>query len=453
VISERQKVTTRFLYTHHPSPITHHSPSPMSHQFDIVIIGGGMVGACVAALIASEPALSDVRVALIEAHLPSMPPPNSDVDLRVSAISRASERILQRAQAWPHVPLEYRSDYQAMTVWDAADKHDSRAALHFLAAEIGEPNLGYIIENRRLQWALLSSVSLRERVTVINSQVQSLDVQSEAACITLQDGRMIRAGLIIAADGAQSKSRELVGIATSGWRYDQSAVVTHVQTEKPHRETAWQRFTPNGPLAFLPLKDGRCSIVWTNPTDEAERLIKLSNQEFARELEVASDGVLGAIVSSTPRVCFPLQLQAAKEYVRPRFVLVGDAAHAVHPLAGQGVNLGFMDAACLIETLASARRDGASIESLSELRVLRRYERWRKSENLMAMGLFDGLNKLFSNHSTVMSYARRTGFGLIESSSIAKRSLIQRALGLVGETPEMVRDAGTNLLAVSPNRR
>jgi 2-octaprenylphenol hydroxylase len=409
----------------------------MQTDFDIVIIGGGMVGACAAALLAQEPALADARIALLEPNAPTMPPSNDNVDLRVSALSRASERILRRAQAWQHIPSPQRSAYECMTVWDAAVQPNSRNALHFSAAETGEPNLGHILENRRIQWALFESAPLRERVTVLNAQLKSLEFDDQCVRVGLSDNRTLSARLAIGADGANSHSRELAGIATTGWPYKQSAVVTHVRTEKPHLRTAWQRFTADGPVAFLPLPDGRCSIVWTNPTERADRLVKLSADEFARELEIASDHVLGAIEVTAPRAAFPLQLAHASSYTRSRFALIGDAAHAVHPLAGQGVNLGFMDCAALVETLSAARAGGASLDELSESRVLRRYERWRKSENALALGLIDGINKLFSNDSAMLGGLRRAGFAAIERTPLAKRFFILRALGLAGERPKM----------------
>jgi 2-octaprenylphenol hydroxylase len=414
----------------------------MTPDFDILIVGGGMVGACAAALIAQEPTLADARVALLETHPPKMPPPDGDVDIRVSAISRASERILSHAQAWEHIPIKHRSAYSRMCVWDAASKPTASSALHFSAAETTEPNLGYIIENRRLQWALFEAAPLRKKVAVLSAQLTNLEFEPDHVRVTLADERKLRVRLVLAADGAASPSRKLAGIETAGWRYDQFAVVTHVQTEKTHAATAWQRFTEAGPVAFLPLADGRSSIVWTTSPEQSEKLVAATPEAFAHELEIASDHVLGAIKVSAPRVRFPLQLAHAREYTRPRFALLGDAAHAVHPLAGQGVNLGFMDCAALVETLAAARQEGASLDALAESRVLRRYERWRKSENLLALGLIDGINKLFSNDSTTLGALRRAGFAAIERTPLAKRFFIMRALGLAGERPRMTTIVG-----------
>jgi 2-octaprenylphenol hydroxylase len=410
----------------------------MTHDFDILVVGGGMVGTCTAALLALEPMLGDARIALLEAHLPTRPPPDDEMDTRVSAISRASERILACAQAWTHIPSQHRSAYSRMCVWDAAIKSTDAGALHFSADETSEPNLGYIIENRRLQWALFAADSLR-RVTTLSATLKNLEFEIDHVRVTLADDRKLRVRLVLAADGAASPSRKFAGIETAGWKYEQFAVVTHVKTERSHQRTAWQRFTTTGPVAFLPLADGRSSIVWTTTPEHAERLVAATPEDFARQLETASDSVLGRIELAAPRARFPLQLAHARDYTKSRFALLGDAAHAIHPLAGQGVNLGFLDAAALVETFAAARQQGASIEELSEARVLRRYERWRKSENLVALGMIDGINKLFSNDNSLLGALRRAGFAAIEHTPAAKRFFIMRALGLSGERPKMVQ--------------
>ena len=412
----------------------------LATDFDLIVIGGGMVGACFAALAASTREFADLRIALLEAHPPTLPPADDDVDLRVSAVSRASERILDAAGAWSKIEARHRSAYSEMIVWDAASRPRAAGSIHFSASESGEPDLGHIIENRRLQWALYASAALRgqaagQRVTVLRAELAGLELDVDAATLLLADGRKFTASLIVGADGAASSSRKLAGIETRGWEYEQRAFVTHVRTERSHEHTAWQRFLPAGPIAFLPLADGRSSIVWTTTPEHAHSLIESTPEALADEIEAAIGGVLGRIEATGPRAQFPLRLTHARDYSKPRFVLVGDAAHAVHPLAGQGVNLGLLDCAALVETLAAHLGAGGTAESMSELRVLRRYERWRKSENALALGLIDGINRLFSNASPTLRWARQLGLTVVDRSSLAKRFLMGRALGTAGDVP------------------
>ncbi|MBL8267798.1 UbiH/UbiF/VisC/COQ6 family ubiquinone biosynthesis hydroxylase [Steroidobacter sp.] len=413
----------------------------MKTGFHILVIGGGMVGACVAALAASNRHFADLRIAVLEAQPPTFPPPDAtdDIDLRVSAISRASERVLSEVGAWQLLPRQHVSAYDEMIVWDAAGKARGAASIHFSAGESGEPNLGYIVENRRVLWSIYDSPAFRQRVTLLRGELTGLEFEDDRAVAVLSDGRRIEAALIVGSDGAGSLSRKLAGIQTKGWDYNQRAFVTHVGTEHPHQRTAWQRFLPDGPIAFLPLADGRSSIVWTTTPEHAERLVADAPEQVAKELALALDGTLGAVELAGPRGEFPLRLTHANEYCRERFVLVGDAAHAIHPLAGQGVNLGFLDAAALIEVLAEELDSGLSPTSLGERRVLRRYERWRKSENAVALGLVDGLNKLFGSRADTLGWARRAGLSVLDGSMLAKRFLMGRALGIRGAAPALVR--------------
>jgi 2-octaprenylphenol hydroxylase len=415
--------------------------SSRSPTFHLLVIGGGMVGACVAALAAVNRQFDELRIAVLEPQPPTLPPPDAgdDIDLRVSAISRASERILAEIGAWPLLPGQHLSSYDDMIVWDAAGKPRGAGSIHFSASESGEPNLGYIIENRRVLWSIYDCAAFRSRVTLLRGELAGLEFEADHAAAILADGRRIEAALVIGSDGSGSLSRRLAGIETAGWDYEQRAFVTHVRTEHPHARTAWQRFLPAGPIAFLPLADGRSSIVWTTTPEHAERLIAEAPEQVGKELSAALDGALGAVELAGPRGQFPLRLAHAKNYCRERFVLVGDAAHAIHPLAGQGVNLGFLDGAALIEVLADELQRGVKPLALGERRILRRYERWRKSENLLALGLVDGLNKLFGSRAGLLSWARRTGLSAVDSSMLAKRFLMGRAMGIRGSAPAVVR--------------
>ena len=404
-------------------------------DFDVIVAGGGLVGACCAALLAARPELAGLRIALLESQPPASAPPDNDVDLRVSAISRASEHVFASIDAWPHIAEQHRGVYEQMVVWDAQGAAFGEACLQFTAAESGEPNLGCIIENRRLLWSIYATKLLRERVSLIRGSLAGLQLNEDAAVIEIQDGRRLRARLVVAADGAASASRTLIGIKTREREYDQRAIVANIKTSQPHRHTAWQRFLPKGPLALLPLADARSSIVWSTTQQEAEQLLALDAGTFGRALTNASDHVLGDIALDSERAAFPLKLAYALEYCRERFVLIGDAAHVVHPLAGQGVNLGFMDCAALVQVLAEAVRSDGSADVIASYRALRRYERWRKSENMAAAALIDALSRLFRNDQPVIGVARRSGMTMLNRIGFAKRVLIRRALGLAGERP------------------
>jgi 2-octaprenylphenol hydroxylase len=406
------------------------------HDFDVIIVGGGMVGAALAALFVRDERTAPWRVAVVEPAAPPVPRPGV-VDLRVSALSRASERILRHAGAWPAIEPEACA-YSDMVVWDAAGRLDGRDTLRFSAAETGEPNLGWIAENLRVQWALHESPHVRH-VTQLRAGLEALEFEDDSARVALSDGRRYTCALVVGADGGQSRTRSLSGIGRAGWAYDQTAVVAHLRTERPHRDTAWQRMLPDGPLAFLPLRDGRVSLVWTTTPADAAELQALEPEAFSRRVTEASDRVLGNAVLDSARAGLPLSLWHAREYVRPRLALVGDAAHTIHPLAGQGVNLGFLDAATLVEVLGDAVAAGRDPFAL---RSLRRYERWRRSENALMLGICDTVNRLFGEKNVAVAGARRLGLALVAGQPLARRALVQRALGLAGDLPALVTRPG-----------
>lgn len=405
-------------------------------DFDVVIVGGGMVGSCLAALLAREERLGGWRIALVEPADPPRPR-DGEVDLRVSALSRASQRILEAAGAWERIE-PYACAYSDMVVWDAASRATARDAVRFAAAENGEPDLGHIAENLRVQWALHESPHLRN-VTRIRAGLESLEAGENSQAVVLGDGRRISCALVVGADGSQSLTRTRAGIGRAGWTYQQTAVVAHLRPEQAHRATAWQRFLPDGPLALLPLRDGRVSLVWTNTHAGARELLAADAAEFSRRVTEASDRVLGELLLDSGRAGFPLALWHSREYVRAGLALVGDAAHTIHPLAGQGVNLGFLDAAALVQVVADAVAAGGEFASL---RVLRRYERWRRSENALVLATCDSLNGLFGARGVVVAAARRLGLSLVSGQGLLRRALVQRALGLEGDVPAIVRRPG-----------
>jgi 2-octaprenylphenol hydroxylase len=406
------------------------------HDFDVMIVGGGMVGACVAALLSRDARLAGWRIAVVEPAAP-VAPREGFVDLRVSALSRASERVLRHAGAWPLIEPE-ACPYSDMVVWDAAGRRDGRDVLRFSAAETGEPNLGHIADNQRVQWALHQSPHVHG-VTRLRAGLEGLEFDADGARLTLTDGRRYACTLVVGADGGKSRVRELCGIGRAGWTYGQTAVVAHLRPEQSHRGTAYQRFLPDGPLAFLPLRDGRVSLVWTTTPDDAAALQALEPAEFSLRVTEASDRVLGRVELDSGRAGFPLALWHSREYVRPHLVLVGDAAHTIHPLAGQGVNLGFLDAAALVEVLGDAVAAGGDAFAL---RSLRRYERWRRSENALMLGVCDSINRLFGEKNVAVAGLRRLGLGLVAGQPFARRALVQRALGLAGDLPALVTRPG-----------
>jgi 2-polyprenylphenol 6-hydroxylase len=273
----------------------------------------------------------------------------------------------------------------------------------------------------------------------LRAGLDGLEFDDDAVRVTLSDGRRYGCALLVGADGGKSRVRELCGIGRAGWTYGQTAVVAHLRPEQPHRGTAYQRFLPDGPIAFLPLRDGRVSLVWTTTPDEAALLQAMEPAEFGHRVTEASDRVLGRVALDGDRAGFPLALWHSREYVRPRLALVGDAAHTIHPLAGQGVNLGFLDAAALVEVLGDAVAVGGDP---CGLRSLRRYERWRRSENALMLGVCDSINRLFGEKNVAVAGARRLGLALVARQPLARRALVQRALGLAGDLPALVTRPG-----------
>lgn len=399
-----------------------------TQQFDILIVGGGMIGSALALGLSRQ----GWQVGLIEgapaASLMAPAEPASSVDdfePRVSAISLASQRLLEELGAWPKVQASRHCGYREMTVWDG----DGTGRIHFDAAELHARSLGTIVENRNIVRALFESLS--------DSSVQLLDgvrvkAWSRGQGVELEDGRRLAARLVVGADGALSRLRQWSGLATREWDYDQQAIVCTVRTSQNHRYTAWQRFSPTGPLAFLPLLNEAgdehfCSIVWSQDTLEARRLMALETESFRKELEAAIERELGEVLAVSRRFAFPLRQRHAKDYIADGLALVGDAAHTIHPLAGQGANLGYGDVRALLEELERARELGLAPDDAS---VLARYQRRRKGENLAMMAAMEGFKQLFARDELPVRWLRNTGMRWLNQLAPLKNRIAAEAMGI-----------------------
>lgn len=393
------------------------------NRLDIAVVGGGVVGAA-CALAMSELGLD---VALIEAQIPQ--PWRADhPDLRVYAFAPDNAALLQASGVWASVCAARLQPYRRMRVWDAAGKDE----LQFDADAFGRGELGWIVEHALLVdrlWAALPAADVRVHCP---AKVEALEQLDDGVRLRLDDGSRIEANLVVAADGAESSVRGLAGLDVDTHSYAQRGVVAYIQTEHPHEQTAWQRFLPTGPLAFLPCVDspstGRLSsIVWTLPEAEAARVMSLEDEAFDRELTAAFDARLGRTRLMSKRAAFPLRRQLARDYASGRVVVIGDAAHVVHPLAGQGVNLGLRDVAALRDAVADARSRRADYASAQRLA---RWARTRKSENAAAAHAFDGINRLFSNDGVAATLMRGPLLGLAGRLPPLTQALWRRAAGL-----------------------
>jgi 2-octaprenylphenol hydroxylase len=387
-----------------------------------------MVGAALACALGR----AGFRVALLE-QIKAEPFNPATYDLRVSAISPATRNVLANLGAWEAVQDARVSPYRSMYVWDAAGD----AAIRFEAADLQMDYLGYIVENRLLQSVLLDAIKATPEIDFLCPVgVRNLRAQMEFVDIETTD-LPLRAGLVVGADGAHSPVRGLAGIAVQSWHYEQRGLVATVETENPHERTAWQRFLSDGPLAFLPLQDGRCSIVWSTTPVQAEELLALPAPQFCTRLEDAFEHRLGRILNVSERTAFPLQFMHARSMVGNRVALVGDAAHVVHPLAGQGVNMGMLDVAELVYCLEQAR---ANRNDPGGVKTLRRYERARKNENWMLGLSLDGLKRLFASKWPPLVALRSGSLKFADRFPPLKQFFMNRAMGTEGAVPPLARN-------------
>lgn len=399
-------------------------------QFDIIVVGAGIAGSALACALGD----SQWRIALIEggslqSEAPAIGSDVTEYDPRVSALTSASHKLLTDLGVWPAMADIRVSPYQHMHVWDA----EGTGAIDFDATDVHELCLGHIVENRVTTWALQQKVHGYANVTVMeNCRVAGLrEVSAEydlAHCLELEDGRELQAGLVVAADGALSTIRRFAGLNTREWDYEHVATVTTVRTEKPHQGTAWQRFLPEGPLAFLPLDDPHtCSIVWSAEEALAEQLKAMDDDGFRNALGEAIEHQLGEVQSCSRRFSFPLRQRHATSYYKPGLVLVGDAAHTIHPLAGQGINLGLKDVVVLAEEIQRAAE--RQLDPGSEA-VLARFQRRRLADNLGMMALMEGFKRLFAQRNLGVRWLRNAGMSRLNRMPWVKQQLIREAMGI-----------------------
>ncbi|MBF4255850.1 FAD-dependent 2-octaprenylphenol hydroxylase [Vibrio anguillarum] len=409
----------------------------MMQSVDIVIVGGGMVGLSLAAALKH----SELRIAVIEGRVPSLELAELP-DVRVSALSRSSEIMLRNLGAWQGIISRRSAPYSAMEVWE----RDSFARIEFSANQMTQPDLGHIVENRVIQLALLEQVQKQANVTLfMPAQCQSLAVGESEAWLTLDNGQSLTAKLIVGADGANSWVRQQQDIPLTHWDYGHSALVANVRTVEPHQSTARQVFTPQGPLAFLPMSDPHMSsIVWSTEPNRAQRLLSLSELEFNKILTAEFDHRLGLCEVVGERAAFPLKMRYARDFALQRIALVGDAAHTIHPLAGQGVNLGLLDAASLAQELLALWHQG---EDIGLLKNLRGYERWRKTEAAKMIAAMQGFKDLFEGDNPAKKLIRGIGMQLAGQLPGAKDEIMKRALGLKGDLPDL---ANSKMVLLEP---
>lgn len=411
-----------------------------ARELDVLVLGGGPVGLAFALLLAqSLPARAGAgpRIGVLEQRPPRAPA--GDIGLRVVAISPASRAILERCGGWEALDPARCFPCERMTVWEAGGAPGGARSIGFDAAELGVPALSWIVENEALRHALWMGLAAHPAIIALAGRPAALERHPGALEIVLEQGEPLRARLAVGADGADSWLRRALAVPLDGRGYAQQALVTHVATERPHCGTAWQRFAPGGPLALLPLDPRRCSVVWSRPEAEAAALLAADDATLAAALTRASDGVLGELVPVAPRAAFPLAMNHARNYTGARFALIGDAAHTVHPLAGQGINLGLLDAAALAEVLAGHRR--RAVADPGDPACLRRYERWRKGDNLLTLATMDLLHRLFAGGQPGLGALAGTGMQLVGRVPPLKAVLAHAAMGSAADLPRAARGA------------
>ncbi len=402
-------------------------------EYDVLIAGCGVVGATLACALAG----AGLQVGVVEAR-PAQAIDTSNLDLRVYALTRASERIFRNLGAWDDMAKLRVSPFRAMEVWDS----QGSGRIHFDSATIVEPLLGHIVEQNIIQVGL--NTQLQQLIDNGNlhllqpAHITQFQLTANAIEAQLDSGQTLSARLLVGAEGANSPIRNLAGIPCQLNDYAHSGLVANLQTELPHQAVARQRFLgERGILAFLPLKDSQqVSIVWSCPKRLSDRLMQLATPDFEVEVAAAFEHHLGAVQLLGDRAVFPLIRRHAQHYVQPRLALVGDAAHTIHPLAGQGVNLGLLDVACLAQVLLESHASG---QDLGHYAILRRYERWRRGDNGLMQGLMDSFKTVFAESLPPVRWLRNIGLHLTNHNEAVKNVIMRQAMGLTGDLPQLAR--------------
>ncbi|HEY2032539.1 MAG TPA: FAD-dependent monooxygenase [Rhizomicrobium sp.] len=403
----------------------------MSRQTDIIIGGGGMVGLTLALALAQ----GGLKV-IVADPVPPKALLDAKFDGRVSALSYSSQRMFEVLGVWPRLARDAQPIRDILVTDAPLGGAPSPFSLHFDSDEIGRP-MGAIAENRHIRRALFESLDAEKNITLIApAALTALDDKGAKIVASLSNGEEVSASLAVAADGRDSPMRDEMGIGVIGWSYPQWGIVATVEHEKPHDGVAYEHFLPSGPFAILPMRGNRSSLVWTERDNIAPAMMKLPEDEFNAEIAKRFGDHLGATKAAGPRWSYPLKFHLARSFVKSRFALAGDSAHGIHPIAGQGLNLGLKDAAALAETLLDAARLGLDIGVVD---VLKRYERWRRFDSFTLAAATDGLNRLFSNDIVPLRIARDLGLGIVDGIAPLRRFFMRHAGGDIGKLPRLLK--------------
>lgn len=403
----------------------------MSRQTDVVIGGGGMVGATLALALAQ----GGLKVIVVD-PVPPAAATDAKFDGRVSALSYSSQRMFEALGVWPKLQKDAQPILDILVTDAPLGGAPSPFSLHFDSSEIGRA-MGAIAENRHIRRCLFDALDAEKNITLIApAAMTGLEDEGGKIVAALSNGEKISASLAVAADGRESPMRDEMGLGVIGWSYPQMGIVATVEHEKPHDGVAYEHFLPSGPFAILPMTGNRSSLVWTEKDTLAPAMMKLPEDEFNAEIAKRFGDHLGATKAAGPRWSYPLKFHLARSFVKTRFALCGDSAHGIHPIAGQGLNLGLKDAAALAETLLDSARLGLDIGTLD---VLKRYERWRRFDSFTLAAATDGLNRLFSNDIVPLRIARDLGLGIVDGIAPLRRFFMRHAGGDIGKLPRLLK--------------